>query len=105
MTRHVSILLLVSASLWGQNKGAINGDVTDASGAAIPSAKVTVKAPAIGVQRTATTNDRGSFTVPNLSKGDYEITVEAPGFKSLVRSGVGLDTDQVATLKLPMEVG
>lgn len=99
------VLLIFAASLSAQTKGTINGDITDSSGAAVPNATVKIRAVAIGVDRDASTNESGSFVVPYLPKGDYEVQVTASGFKSLVQSGVHLDTDQALTLRLQLEVG
>jgi hypothetical protein len=98
-------VLLASLPLLAQSKGTINGDVTDATGAGVPNATIKVRSIAIGLERDTATNESGSFTVPSLPGGDYEITVESAGFKTLVRSGVALDTDQVTTLKLQLEIG
>src|ERR1041384_6004889 len=105
MSRRLAIFLLASLPLRAQSKGTINGDVTDATGAPVPSAKVKIKSLAIGFERDAATGENGSFTVPNVAGGDYEVTIEAAGFKALVRSGIRLDTDQAVTLKLQLEVG
>jgi len=105
MLRRIALLLLAGLPLLAQTRGTINGDVTDATGAVIPNAKVIVKAPAIGLEREAATNESGFFTVPNLPAADYEVSVEAAGFKSLVRSGLRLETDLVMSLKLRLEVG
>jgi hypothetical protein len=105
MLRHLAVFLLVSLPMFAQSGGTINGDVTDATGAPVPSAKVKIKSVAIGFERDAATGENGSFTVPNLPGGDYEVGIEAAGFKLLVRSGIRLDTDQAVTLKLQLEVG
>ncbi len=105
MLKYAICVLLAALPLLAQSKAAINGDVTDATGAAVPNATVRVRSVSIGVERDTKTNESGSFSVPSLQGGDYEITVESTGFKTLVRSGVKLDTDQVANLKLRLEVG
>jgi hypothetical protein len=94
-----------AAVLYAQTRGGINGDVTDPTGAAIPNATVKVRSAAIGLERSTNTNETGSFSVPSLPGGDYEISVESPGFKTLVQSGIRLDTDQIVTLRLSLEVG
>lgn len=99
------IALFAAIPVFAQSKGTINGDVSDPSGAGIPNASVKVRSTSIGLERNATTNESGSFSVPSLPGSDYEIVVESAGFKTLVRSGVKLDTDQSITLKLQMEVG
>ena len=97
--------IALSAPLFAQTKGGIKGDVTDGTGSSIPNAKVNVRSAAIGLERSTATEESGSFVVPSLPGGDYEVTVESAGFKTLVRSGVRLDTDQVVSLKLTLEVG
>ena len=103
--RFLISLAFAALPLFSQSKGSINGDVTDSSGAVIPNAKVKVRAGAIALERNAVTNENGAFIVVGLQAADYSITVEAAGFKSLVRSGLHLDTDMAATVKLQLEVG
>ena len=103
--RYLALLAVAALPLFSQSKGSINGDITDASGAAVPNAKVKVRAAAVAFEREAVTNDTGAFTVVGLQAGDYTIAVEAAGFKSLVRSGLHLDSDMAATVKLQLEVG
>ncbi|MBI3470911.1 MAG: carboxypeptidase regulatory-like domain-containing protein [Candidatus Solibacter usitatus] len=103
--RAIFLLLLGVLPVLAQSKGTIVGDVTDASGAAIPNAKLKVRATAIALNRETAANENGYFTVPNLPPADYEVSVEAAGFKSLLRSGLRLDTDTVLTLKLQLEIG
>lgn len=105
MSYRLATLLLAALPLAAQFRGTINGEVTDATGAVVPGAKVTVRAPAVGIAREALTNQTGFFTVPNLPAADYEVSVEAAGFKTQVRSGVRLDSDAVVTLRLQLEVG
>ncbi len=105
MSRYLLIALAIVSPAFAQTKGAINGDVMDATGAAVPNASVKVRSAAIGFERSTATNESGSFSVPSLGRGNYEVTVESAGFKTLIRSGVELDTDQVVTLKLQLDVG
>ncbi|MBI4892542.1 MAG: TonB-dependent receptor [Acidobacteria bacterium] len=101
----LAALALFCTAAFGQTRGSISGEVADPSGAAIPGAKVTVKSPAIGLARETTTNDGGYFNVPTLPAGNYNVDVEAKGFKTLNRTGVRLDSDIAVSLKLQMEVG
>ena len=63
-------------------EGALVGTVSDASGARIVAAKVTVSAKIYSLSRTVKTGKLGEFTVESLPPGEYEVKVEAAGFAS-----------------------
>jgi hypothetical protein len=72
-------LIASSLALLAQNPtGSLKGDVLDASGARIPSAKVVVERS--GFLRNAAADKDGEFRIDNLPPGTYELTVNAPGF-------------------------
>lgn len=77
----------------GETTSAIVGQVTDATNAAIPGAKVTITNRETGLQRTAKTDDEGRFNFPQLKPGLYSVKVEAKGFdpqqNDKVLSGLG----------------
>jgi len=77
----------------GETTSAIVGQVTDASGAAIPGATVTIHNTETGLQRVATTDESGRFNFPQLKPGTYIVRAEARGFdpqqKDAVFSGLG----------------
>ncbi len=89
------ILLLVSISTAQKTTSDIVGTVVDSSDQVISGANVTAKNLGTGATRSATTDSTGSFRIPNLQPGRYEITAEAPNFsKSIVRNielNVGVD--------------
>lgn len=60
----------------------VRGTVTDASGAAVPSAQVLVKSLATGQTVQTSTDDRGQFTAAELPGGPYLVTASAPGFQT-----------------------
>jgi len=81
-------LLLVSAALFcgaralpqGETTSAIAGQVTDATNAAIPVARVTITNRENGMQRSEKTDTEGRFSFPQLRPGSYTVKVEADGF-------------------------
>lgn len=81
------------------------GTVTDSTGAVIPHAVVTVVQTDTNFTRTVTAKDDGSFRDEFLPVGPYRISVSAPGFKTLQRSGVVLSVMQQADLTLVLENG
>ncbi|HEV8158423.1 MAG TPA: TonB-dependent receptor [Pyrinomonadaceae bacterium] len=85
--------------------GQIEGVVTDATGAAIPNASITIKNNETGSERQVTSDESGVYRAPLLPLGTYQIIVEAPNFKRLVREGITLTTGQTATVDLGLETG
>jgi hypothetical protein len=85
--------------------GTESGTVTDASGAVIPSAQISITNVATGVTRSVTTDTAGFYSSPNLLPGNYEITVSAPGFATQVRTGISLDVGAQQVLNITMQVG
>ena len=77
---------------------AVNGTVTDPSGAAVANAKVTVKDLDRGTAWPTTTNDGGFYILPRLPIGRYEVRVENPGFQASVQSPVQLQLNQSAKI-------
>ncbi|PYV00008.1 MAG: TonB-dependent receptor, partial [Acidobacteria bacterium] len=88
-----------------QDQATLVGSVTDASGAAIPGAKVTVTRPDVSFTRDLVTNSAGEYTAARIPIGDYVITAEATGFQKLVRSGITLQVGQTLRVDLQMTVG
>lgn len=97
----------------GETTSAIVGQVSDASGAAIPGATVTIHNTETGLQRAANTDESGRFNFPQLKPGPYAVRVEAQGFepqqRDTVYSGLGQKQSvdfilQVAQAKARIEV-
>jgi len=84
----VAFLLICGSGIssWGQtDRGTITGTVTDSSGAVLANAKVTAKATNTGAERSTTTSDEGSYTLPELPAAPYEVRATAKGFKSATK--------------------
>jgi hypothetical protein len=97
-------LLLGPARAWAQQEAAtITGEVRDPSGAVVAGAAVTVTNVGTNITVAVVTNDRGSYTVPGLRPGDYSVTVVAPGFSTIVRSGLTLQVAQVARVDVNLQ--
>ncbi|MGA9882881.1 MAG: carboxypeptidase regulatory-like domain-containing protein [Candidatus Acidiferrales bacterium] len=75
------LALPVRATAQSQTTSAIVGQVTDSTGAAVPSATVTITNQATGLKRTARTDGDGEFDFPLLPPGTYSVKVEANGFE------------------------
>ncbi len=91
-------VLLVPSLLHAQATGAITGTITDPSGAVIASAKVTATRAETGVAQSTVTTSAGSYTIPRLVVGTYNVTAEAAGFKTGTASGITLDVSQTRSV-------
>src|SRR5271163_4275441 len=99
-------VLLAAASLAAQTfRGTILGSVTDAQGAVVAGAKVTVKNAGTGLERTAETSADGSYALPELPIGTYTVTVTLPGFKTFVTTGVTVDVSSERRVNAAMKPG
>jgi hypothetical protein len=85
--------------------GSIVGTLTDATGAVIPNATVSVTNSARGLTRTATTDQAGYYSIPNLQEGVYELSVNAGGFKPYTQKDVNVSVNRVTRVDAKIEVG
>src|SRR5579863_9081741 len=70
--------------------GSVTGAVTGESGAAMPDVRISVKDVSTGLARTATTNTAGLYSVPDLSPGNFEMTVSASGFTTQLWTSISV---------------
>jgi hypothetical protein len=98
-------LLFIWIASAQSERGTISGTVTDATGALVAGAKVTVTNTATGVAITQTSNASGDFVVPSIPAGTYTVRVEREGFRPSVISGLTLNAAQSARADVKLEVG
>lgn len=101
----LSALLLSSVALAQTSiaTGSIVGNVTDATGAVVPNAKITVTGPT-GQTLHAASNGTGSYSLGALIPGAYSVRVEAKGFKTAQLS-LDVKVDNAANGSLKLEIG
>lgn len=99
------LICAVFTPAFAQTFGEITGDVKDATGASIPGASVTVVNTATNAVRQTATNTEGLYAFPSLVPGSYRVRVEAQGFKTVTRSEIELQVQQVARIDFLLEVG
>ena len=92
-TRRVLVFVLLAvAGLSAQTfRGTILGTITDPSGAVVAGAKVTAKNTGTGLERSTETSGDGSYSIPELPIGTYNVTVTQQGFQTFVATGVTVD--------------
>ena len=83
----------------------LSGQVTDQTGAAVPSASVTIRDTAAGQTRVVTSNGVGFYTAPNLTPSTYEIETSAPGFSTLLQKSIVLTVGAELTYNPALAVG
>jgi len=87
------------------DRGVIRGTVTDASGAVVPGAHLTVTQKSTNSVYKVETSSTGDFTVPALAVGAYEVKVEKEGFKTHVTDNLPVSPGGTARLDVKLEVG
>jgi hypothetical protein len=87
------------------NTATISGTVHDESGAVLPGASVAIQNQDTGISRTVTTSETGRYAAPALGLGNYQVTVQLPGFQSQVRSGINLTVGREAVVDFRLAVG
>ncbi len=85
--------------------GSIRGHVTDAAGAVVPKANVTVTNNETGFSRALDTGDDGLFVFPNLPLGTYTVAVQKTGFSTERHTNIVLNAGTEAVIEAQLKVG
>ena len=99
------VVLLTSAPAWAQATAELSGRVTDESSAVLPGVSVTATQTDTGFTRTVTTDDAGTWVMPNLPTGPYKLEISLQGFKSYLQTGIVLQVDARPTINASLGVG
>ena len=110
-SRYICVLccLLVTLALGslalGQSTAVLKGTVTDALGAAIPHAKVVAKNQVTGAEWNTESDNVGSYLIPSLPVGPYQISIGATGFETSVAHNVTLNAATTVTQNVQLQIG
>jgi Carboxypeptidase regulatory-like domain len=88
-----------------QDRGSVSGTITDASGAVVPGAVVTLRNPATGFSQNFASLANGEFSFQSLPAGEYTLTIEKPGFRKMERSSVTVAVDTNTRVDSALEIG
>jgi hypothetical protein len=93
--------------VWGQGayRAQLRGVVSDATGAAVPKATVTIQNVGTNISSSVHTDDKGAYHFTDLRPSTYVVKVEASGFRPTERTGVVLAVDQEASLNFSVSIG
>src|SRR5580700_9495030 len=95
----VPVCCVLSTGAWAQavSTAQINGNVRDSSGLAVPGAEIKATQTSTGLVRSTTSGTDGSYLLPNLPIGPYQVEVARDGFSKYVQSGIVLQVDSNPT--------
>ena len=97
-------LVIVPSAAWAQ--GSITGVATDASGGVLPGVTVEVASPALIEQvRVGVTDGTGQYRIESLRPGTYSVTFTLPGFATVLREGIELTGNFIASVDGELRVG
>src|SRR5437660_10054651 len=102
----VLLILVCAATIpaLAQSTASLTGIVTDASGAAVPNAKVTVTNKATGVSFNTQTDSDGAYLIPSLPIGVYDIEVTASCFQKALVSKLVTPVSTYVTRTTPLNI-
>jgi hypothetical protein len=99
-----ALVVMTGAMRAQEFRGTISGAVTDPTGAVVPGASVTVRETRTGTVNQTTSDADGQYVVPFLLPGEYEVTVTAKGFQTVLRKSITLQSQEhpIVSVALPL---
>jgi Carboxypeptidase regulatory-like domain len=97
-------VLAISTTAQSAFRGGMAGIITDASGAAIPDAKIAATNVATGLVYNAASSEAGGYSISDLPLGDYNVAVVFPGFKTTQVKLVRISAGAIFSLPIAMEI-
>jgi hypothetical protein len=101
----LALLVFAGTSASAQGTSQIKGTVTDPQGNVVTGATVTLSNPAKSFSRTQTTSDSGLFSFTLIPPDNYQLTIEAKGFKKSVVTDVNALIDKATEVPVTLEIG
>ena len=98
-----ALLAFTGVAFAQSDTGSLSGTVKDPNGAIVPGATVAAKNLKTGEERTATTNDDGTFLIPAVKASTYEVTATTTGLGAKV-TGVEVNVGRESTLNIALKV-
>lgn len=104
--KSIPLFVLAVSALLGQTyQGGVRGTITDAQGASVADAKVTLTNTATNVSRDTLSNSSGEYVFNAVDPATYKITAVAPSFKTFERDNVVIATQQFLTVDVKLDLG
>ncbi|HEY0405275.1 MAG TPA: carboxypeptidase regulatory-like domain-containing protein [Pyrinomonadaceae bacterium] len=107
LTQLLCALVWSACALTGfaQSTASLHGTVTDQAGAVVPNVKVVVRNQATGVERTAMTDESGSYQVASLEPGAYRVEAQAQGFQTQVINDLNVEVARIQAQNFKLTIG
>ena len=100
-----AVLSLAPAAFAQFDTATVLGTVTDAAGAALPKATITLRNVATGITATAQTDENGNYQFFNVKIGAYTVTAEAQGFAKALAENIQVTVNARQRVDLAMKAG
>ena len=101
----VVMAAVCAPSLYSQTLGEVTGHISDASGANVPGASITLTNVSTNAVRNTVSTDSGDYTFPSVAPGFYNLKTEKQGFKSGESKNVEVQVQQTVRLDVGLQVG
>src|SRR5687768_2311720 len=98
-------LFALAPTMLAQTTAQISGRVTDPSGAVVPGVDVTLTNIDTGIERSAVTNETGTYVFPNLNPGPYRLQASLQGFRTFAQSDIVLQVGANLVIDPTLEAG
>ncbi|MBV9034493.1 MAG: carboxypeptidase regulatory-like domain-containing protein, partial [Acidobacteriaceae bacterium] len=105
LTTVCAVLVFCALPMAGQTFGEITGHVSDASGASVPQANISLTNTSTNALRTTVSTDSGDYSFPSLPPGTYNVRVERSGFKAEISRDVVVQVQQSVRLDFALQIG
>src|SRR5438874_380063 len=105
MKNAICLVMLALAARAQVASGTLSGTVTDPSGAAIASQRVTATQEATGLTRTALTDVHGVYVFDALPVGAYTVRALRPGFANYAAAGLTVELNRKARHNIELKLG
>ena len=96
--------LAVCSYAHAQSTSTLQGVATDTTGAVVAGAKIVVRSVSTDFERTVTTDNSGTYSIPSLQPGTYTLLATAAGFSTTRIDGLVLLVDQTAAINVRFAV-
>jgi hypothetical protein len=98
-------LLFITGTAWAQAGGTLTGTVRDQTGAAVAGANLTLTNTATQGHWNTVTTETGSYTIPTLPPGTYDLATADAGFKTSTQRGIVIQVATTTSLDIALELG